>query len=142
MAGIGNAPSMRGYHFEPYQFAMTLATGITTADVGKAVSVDTSGDNKVKLAIDDSQIIGRLETVETRTQEGVLIGTVALHFADLLPVKTGLTGAEAVVVGSTVMGAGAGEVKARVVSAAAAPDYSINRVTSISTGYAVVVKVS
>ena len=142
MAGIGNAPSMRGYHFEDYQFSATLTAGMTTADVGKAVALSTGAANKVKLAGDGDYIIGRLETVEDRTQEGVLIGTVAWHFSDRLPVKSGLTGAEAVVIGSTVVGAGSGEVKANVVSTVATPDYRMNVVTALETGYAIVTKVS
>jgi len=141
MAGIGNAPSMEGYFFEDWQFSFTLNSAIVIGDVGKAVALDTAGNTRVKLAGDGDEIIGRLEVVEDRLQEGVKIGTVALKFANRVPVKSGLTGAEAVVLGSTVVGAGSGEVKARVVSAAATPAYSMNIVTEVGSGYAVVVKV-
>lgn len=139
---IGFAPSLRGYDFEDFQFTFNLKAGIVATDVGKAVALDATAAATVKLAGDDDHIIGRLETFENRTQEGALLGTVALKFSDILPIKSGLTGAEAVVVGSTVVGAGSGEVKARVVSTVATPDYTINMVTAlISTTHAVVTKV-
>lgn len=142
MASVGFPVSLRGYYFEDFIFTFTLASGIVAADVGKAVALDTGADCKVKLAGDGDAIIGRLESVENRLQEGVLVGAVALKFSELLPIKTGLSGANVVVVGSTVVGAGSGEVKARVVSSAAAPDYTINMVTQIvDTNFAVVTKI-
>lgn len=140
MAEIGWGVTFRGYAFPEWNFTATLASGITTSDIGKAVSIDTGGSNKVKLAADGDVIIGRLESVENRTQQGILVGAISLKFADRLPVKSGLTGAEAVVVGSSVVGAGSGEVKARVVSSVATPDYNDNIVFALETGYAIVVK--
>lgn len=69
--------SLKGMYKSDDIFTFSLASGITSADVGKAVSLDTSGNNKVKLALDTEEIIGVLETVENRTVEGVLLGTVA-----------------------------------------------------------------
>lgn len=140
MAEIGFGVTLRGYEFPEWKFTFTLASGITTSDIGKAVALDTGAANKVKLAGDGDVIVGRLETVENRTQAGILVGTVSLKFADRLPVKSGLTGAEVVAVGSSVVGAGSGEVKARVVSAAATPDYNDNIVVEIQSTYAVVIK--
>lgn len=101
--------TLNGYHFEDSMLTFNLASGITASDVGKAVSVDTSANNTVKLAGDGDEIIGRLETVELRTQEGLNVGTVALRFAQLLPIKSG----ETINVGDGLVGAGSGEVKAQ-----------------------------
>lgn len=113
MAGlIGQGVTLRGYHIEDWIFTFNLAAGITSSDVGKAVSLDTSGSNKVKLAADGDRIIGRLTTVENRTQEGLLVGAVELKFLNTLPIKAG----EVVAVGNSVQGAGSGEVKALAAS--------------------------
>ncbi|RUU74947.1 hypothetical protein [Mesorhizobium sp. M7A.F.Ca.MR.362.00.0.0] len=124
--------TLRGFHWEVSSLTFNLATGITTNDVGKAVSVDTSGANKVKLSGDGDTIIGRLASVEDRSVEGTLIGAVELQFANLLPIKA----AAVVAIGDTVVGAGAGEVKA-----AGAADHSKNFVAEIIGTNAVVVKV-
>ena len=110
MAGIYGL-SNKGRYLEDFQEYFYLADGITAADVGKAVEIDPTGEQKVKLATDDAIIIGRLEVVEDRKQEGILVGTVSLKGFNYFPVKTGLTGIEAVALGDTVVGAGAGEVK-------------------------------
>ena len=106
--------TLNGYAFEDSMLTFHLASGITAADVGKAVALDTTAPNKVKLAGDDDYIIGRLETVELRTQEGQNVGTVALRFAQRLPIKSG----ETIAVGDSLIGAGAGEVKAQAAYAA------------------------
>lgn len=145
MAAFGFGVKLRGYHFENYHFTVVLASGITSAHEGRAVAVDPAAANRVKLAANGDQIIGRLEKVENRTQEGQLIGTVAFKFMDLMKIKSGLTGDEVVAVGSTVVGAGSGEVRARTVSSVATPDHNDNWVAELVTiggvAYAVVVKV-
>lgn len=123
--------SLRGFHFEDFSLTFKLKSGILAADVGKAVAIDATAANTVKLAGDGDKIVGRLATVEDRTIEGTLIGAVELKFANLLPIKTGST----VLVGDTVVGAGAGEVKS-----AATPDYNDNFVAEIIGTSAVVVK--
>lgn len=110
MAGIYGL-SNKGRYLEKFQEYFYLAAGITAADVGKAVEIDTSGEQKVKLATDGAVIIGRLEVVEDRKQEGILVGTVSLKGFNYFPIKTGLTGVAAVGIGDTVVGAGNGEVK-------------------------------
>jgi hypothetical protein len=107
MASFHTKVSLRGFHFEDFHLTFTLAAGITAADVSKAVSIDTSAPNKVKLAADGDIIIGRLATVEDRKVEGQLVGAVALKFMNTLPMKTGSEPA----VGDTVVGGGAGTVK-------------------------------
>lgn len=112
MTAIGAGVSLQGIFIEPWMLTFNLAVGTVLADVGKAVTLDPTGANKVKLAGDGDNIIGRLETVEDRTIEGILVGTVSLQGALKLPKKTG----ETVNVGDQVQGAGAGEVKALPVS--------------------------
>ena len=110
MAGIYGL-SNKGRYLEDFQEYFYLASGITAADVGKAVEIDTSGEQKVKLATDGGIIIGRLEVFEDRLQEGIKVGTVSLKGFNYLPIKAGLTGIAAVAIGDTVVGAGSGEVK-------------------------------
>lgn len=136
--------SLRGFHFEDAHLTVNLKAGIVAADIGKAVAIDATAANTVKLAGDGDVIVGRLEVVEDRTVEGQLIGTVSFRFANLLPIKSGLTAGEAVVVGSTVVGAGNGEVKALATGSGptvAAPNHSINFVAEIIGTNAVVVKI-
>lgn len=72
--------SLAGLIDEVAQVTFNLDSGIVKADEGKAVTLDTSGANKVKLAGDADPILGRLEVVEIRTQEGSLnVGTVSLR---------------------------------------------------------------
>ena len=111
MATIGAGVTLKGFYFEDSMFTCVLASGITAADIGKAVSWDTGAANKVKLAADGDSICGRLETVENRVQEGVLVGTVAFRFSNTLPIKSGLAGDHVVTQGGLLIGAGAGEVK-------------------------------
>jgi hypothetical protein len=132
MANFHTKVSLRGYHFEDFILTFTLAAGITAADVGKAMSIDTSAANKVKLAADGDTIVGRLATVEDRKVEGQLVGAVALKFANVLPIKSG----QVVAIGDTVIGAGAGEVKK-----AASADHSKNFVANVDGTDAVVVQI-
>lgn len=99
--------SLNNFHFEDWQLTFLLASGITKADEGKAVALDSVA-NTVKLAGADDEIFGRLEVVEDRVQEGKLVGTIALKFGAKLPIAT----AETVNVGDFLIGAGSGEVKA------------------------------
>lgn len=108
MATIGAGVTLRGYYFEPFLLPVNLASGITKADEGKALTIDTSKANTFKLAGDGDPIHARLEVVENRVQEGVLVGTAAFKFAATLPIKSGQT----VNVGDAVQGAGNGEIKA------------------------------
>ncbi|MBD9544266.1 hypothetical protein IB276_33005 [Ensifer sp. ENS04] len=123
--------SLRGFHFEDYHLTGILAAGILAADVGKAVAFG-GAPNTFKLAGDGETIVGRLATVEDRKVEGQLVGTIAFHFANTLPIKAG----QAVAAGDTVVGAGGGEVKK-----AAAADHNANFVAEVIGNEAVVVKV-
>lgn len=101
--------TLNGFTFEDSYLTCNLAAGITGADVGKALALDTSAANTVKLAGDDDFVIARLETVELRTQEGQNVGTAAFRFSQLLPKASGAT----INVGDSLVGAGDGTVKAQ-----------------------------
>lgn len=129
MATIGAGVSLRGMEHDDFHYPFNLAAGIVAADVGKAVSLDSTAANTVKLAADGDTVLGKLVTVESRTIEGVLVGTVALRGG----FKFSTTGA--VAVGDSVQGAGAGVVKKMT-----AANHATNFVVEIGTGYAIVVK--
>lgn len=130
--------SMRGYKFREFTVTGNLKSGITASDIGKAVAFDATADNTFKLAGDGDAIIGRLSVVEDRTQEGTLVGAIDLKFIDVLPIKSGLTGDDAVARGKTVVGAGSGEVKGL---AAASTDPSVNLVMAVDGTNAIVMKI-
>lgn len=111
-----------------------LPTTLTTADIGKAVTLDSSAANKVKLAGLDEKIIGRLETVEARSASQV-VGAVSLEGVFKLPIGA----AQTITVGQTVVGLG---TATGTVKAAAAADLTDNFVVEVnaSAGYVVVVK--
>lgn len=78
MATLGLV-SLRGLYVEAFQWTFLGAAGLTAADVGKAVTIDTSAANTVKLAGNGDKILGILEVVEVRTQDSVITCTVALY---------------------------------------------------------------
>lgn len=131
MSIIGAGVSLSGIEHDDFHYPFRLASGITRADVGKAVALDTSAANTVKLAGDGDTIVGKLVTVENRVTEGILVGTVALKGGFAFTIKTGQT----VAVGATAVGAGGGEIKA-----AATPNHAVNMVVSVSGSTAIVVK--
>lgn len=81
MAAIGKV-SLSGIVHDDfwYTFLLSSVSGeATDADAGvKAVEVDTTGQNRVKLATEGAKILGRLEVYENRTVEGIVVGTVSL----------------------------------------------------------------
>ena len=131
MAEIGIGISLAGMTHEKFHYPFYLKAGITTADIGKAVALDTAA-NTVDLAAADEKIIGMLVTVEDRSVEGVLVGTVALKGGFNFTIAN----AQVVAVGDTVIGAGAGQVKAAV-----AADHADNFVVQVTGSIATVVKV-
>lgn len=142
MAIIGQGISLRGMTHNDFHYPFNLASGITQADVGKAVALDATSANQVKLAGDGDQVVGVLVTVEDRTVEGVLVGTVALRGG--FKVKEVDTPAFPLAVGDSAIGAGAGEVKARLNAGASAKeaDHSDNMVVEVGLtgGYVIVVR--
>lgn len=141
---IGAGVSLKGIFIEDFLFPFNLKSGIVAADVGKAVALDSTAANTVKLAGDGDAILGRLEVVEDRTAEGILVGTVSLKGSFKFPVKNG----ETVVVGDVIQGAGSGEVKALAVTSdtntnAGAIKHAShdgrNIVVEVGTGFAVAI---
>lgn len=105
--------ALDGYDFPEYQLTFKISGSPVAADVGKALSIDTAAANTVKLAADGDRIIGYLMSFEDRVIEGQKVGVVGLKFAQKLKIKSG----ETVIVGSRLVGAGAGEVKAGAIPA-------------------------
>lgn len=102
----GGGISFVGIPHSEFRRTAYLAAGITSADVGKPVTLDTSANNTFKLAGADDIIYGNLKVVENRVQEGILVGTVEFKGGFQWP-KSGV-----IAVGNGVVGAGAGAVKA------------------------------
>jgi len=99
--------SLVGIPQNMFRLTCYLAAGITSANKGQPVALDTTANNTVKLAGDGDVIIGNLITVSTGTTEGISAGTVEF--------KGGFTWnfTGTVVVGNQVVGsATAGSVKA------------------------------
>jgi len=102
----GGGISLVGIPHSEFRRTVYLAAGITSADVGKPVTLDTSANNTFKLADADDVIYGNLKVVENRVQEGILVGTIELK-GGFQWTKSGV-----IAVGGGVVGAGAGAVKA------------------------------
>lgn len=107
-----NTVKLAKFTFEAFQLTANLDPTITSADIGKAVTQDTSADNQVKLAGDGDPIVGILYTVEPRLNEGTNVGVVEFKFASKLPIKAGLAGNQVVARGKRLCGAGGGLVRA------------------------------
>lgn len=126
-----NAVVTYQYSFEDFTFTYYLAAGITAADVGKLMTLDATGTNKMKLAGAGDAIHGRLETFENRTQEGVVVGAVSRKFRSKVP-TTG-----AVVIGDNIIGS----ATAGVGAAGTVPvGQHRNYVVEVGTGFAIVEK--
>ena len=124
------APVSYGFALNDFMFTYLVSGAVTAADVGKAVTLDTTVANTVKLAGNADKVFGRLETFEDRVTLGIKVGTVSRKFKDRLP-KT----AAAIAVGDSVTGsATAGSVITAVVA-----DPS-NIVIEVLTGFVVVEK--
>lgn len=107
MAYTPNSVVTQTFSFEDFIFTMLVSGAVTVNDVGKAVALDLTAPNTVKLAGDGDAVFGRLETFEDRTQEGIKVGAVSRKFRTILPTSAQLA------VGDEVVGsATAGAVKA------------------------------
>lgn len=105
---IGNGISHAGLFDENYQFPWFISGTVTSADIGKAVTQDITAARTVKLAGDGDTVLGRLETLELRTVEGVNVATVSHKGGMTLPYVAGAVPA----IGDTVQGGTvAGKVK-------------------------------
>lgn len=145
---------LNGFHFEDSKLTFVLNDAIVKADEGKPVTFD-SANNRVKLAVDGSSILGVLEVVEDREIEGIKVGTIALRYTKKWPIKA----SDTLAVGDTAVGAGSGEVRKRTAAVAgsqsgttpfavvfpvpqeAVAAWGANLVVEVSSGYATVIKV-
>lgn len=103
MSYTQNAVVAHQFTFPDFQFTMNVSGSVTAADVGKAVTLDATASNTVKLAGADDVVIGRLETVETGGLDGLTVGAVARKFRAVLP-TTGTVEIGDQVVGSATAG--------------------------------------
>ena len=133
-----NAVVAHSFSFPDFTFTMNVSGTVVAADVGKAVTLDTTAANTVKLAGSADEIYGRLETLESGGLDGLTIGAVARKFRAKLPILAGQTGINLIAVGDSVMGGTAGAVKALNNTTIKTPDRSLNTVIEIGTDYAVV----
>lgn len=107
MVGRIGTVSLRGLIHPDFQYGFLGAAGLTKADEGKVVTLDTTVANTVKLAKNGDPILGRLEVVEVRTQEGTINCTVSIVGGMSFPVATAAGGSpvDVPVVGGRVEGA-------------------------------------
>ncbi len=83
MAGIiGEGVSLRGFYFPNSSFTWNLSGSITSADIGKAMTQDTTANATAKLAGDGDIILGLLSSYENRVQEGIVVGAIAHTFSE------------------------------------------------------------
>lgn len=124
-----------GFALPTTMFTYLISGTVTAADVGKAVTLDTTAASTVKLAGSGDKIVGRLEAYEDRTVLGVKVATVSRKFKDLLPIASGLTSFDVVALGDTVVGSGTatGTVKALNSGTAKTPSWIDNVVVELVT---------
>lgn len=102
-----------GFPLDDFTFTYALS-GVAATDaaaaatVGKAVSLDAAAPSTFKLAADGEVILGRIFQAENR--ETGRTAAIQRKFKEKLPAALG----HAIVVGGSVVGAGAGLVKAAV----------------------------
>jgi len=129
---IGAGVSLEGIFFPDFEVTMLISGTVTKADEGKAVAIDNTASNTVKLAADGDPVFGRLQAYENRVQEGIKVATVATKFIATLPIKA----ASGVARGDSIQGAGAGEIKPIGVSAATDVNskYVLNSIVDLTNG--------
>lgn len=112
MAYTGAGVVSYGFPIDDFTFTYLLS-GVAATDEavyaaeGKAVTFDNSAASTVKLAGDGDEIHGRVRKAENRAVLGIKTAAVARKFKEKLPAATG----HGIVVGDSVVGAGAGLVK-------------------------------
>lgn len=126
-----NTVSLDGMFDETCIKTFNVSGGVTTNDVGKAVTLDITAPNTVKIAGDDDTIVGRLEVVEVRSASQT-VGSIAMCGSFKLPI-----GANVVAVGDTLQGATGGVCK-KLTTANWALNFVVQLVTKDSVNYAVV----
>lgn len=108
-----------GFPIDATIFTYLLAPATSAADVGKAMSQDVTAASRVKPAANGDRIFGRLETYEDRDSLSIKTGAVSRKFKEKLPAAAG----HGILVGDSVVGAGAGLVRKAV--GGAAPDANL-----------------
>lgn len=101
---------LEAFSMEDFAFTYHLTGSPDPTDiVGKAVQLDPTARGSVKLCVADGPVDGRIYQYEDRTQQGGgIVVSVERKFRKRLPKATG----DAVAIGDTVEGAGAGLVRA------------------------------
>lgn len=128
---IGSGVSLQGIVPQDFIATWNVTGAVTAADVGNAVALDTSASNSVKLAGDDTIVLGILASYENRVQEGIKVGAIATKGFFKVPYVNGAT-ALVPIVGHSVKGsATAGAVKP--VAAYAGPNTVVAVDTASST---------
>lgn len=111
---IGQGVTLLGLEVSSDAVTVNLASDITEKDEGKALAVDASAPNTMKLAGDGDVIRGYLDKVEIREAKGV-VGTVYTRGWFKFPLKENDTAD----IGDSIVGAGSGEVKKATADTAA-----------------------
>ncbi len=132
MANNPNTVVTYQFSFEDFTFTYYLKSTIVAADVGKAVTIDTTARNAVKLAGAGDPVFGRLETFEDRVQEGTKVGAVSRKFRS----KLATTGT-APAIGDHVVGTA---TAGTVTTGTATVNDPRNHVIEVGTGYVIVEK--
>jgi hypothetical protein len=133
-----------GFPLDDFTFTYKLSGTVAQANVGNAVTLDTSAASTMKLAADGDEIHGRLTSVEDRTLQGAgTTGAVQRKFKEKLPAAVG----HGIVVGDSVCGsATAGSVRKAVLDVdatsgaakVATSDPITNLVVEVGTDFVVV----
>lgn len=112
-----------GFPFGIFTFTYALS-GVAATDAavaaaaGKAVSLDTTAPNTVKLAGDGDAIFGRVYVAENRDVLGIRVASVARKFKEKLTPSAAYLAATPAV-GDRIVGAGGGLVKKATANAGA-----------------------
>lgn len=123
---LSQGVTVAGLPVEDFQITFNLAAGIVAADVGKLVAWDTTAANQVRLPADDGVVCGVLMSVEARSVEGILVGTVSLKGGHRVATAGTVTVGQTLV-GNTTAGVGKGATRAAGAT---------NIVTKVETGFA------
>jgi hypothetical protein len=121
-----------GFPFDDFNFTYNISGAVTQANLGAALTIDTTAASTMKLAGDGAPIHGRLQSCEDRTQQGAgKTGTVQRKFKEKLPAAVG----HGIAVGDAVCGsATAGNCR----KAVAGTDPITNLVVETGADYVVV----
>ncbi|MGN6820260.1 MAG: hypothetical protein ACTHJR_16475 [Sphingomonas sp.] len=122
-----------GFPIDAFTFTYLISGTVdASADVGKAVALDTTAANTVKLTGDNDVIFGRLVSIENRDSLGFKTGAVQRRFKEKLPAAVG----HGIAVGNVV----SGSATAGVVKLATSQTTLHNQVIETGTDYVVVEK--